>query len=48
MRSLLISMLLLVTVILLYTGITGGDDGTKRQVERSGSAIGAYIRQMSP
>ncbi|MCM3631025.1 hypothetical protein M3194_27230 [Paenibacillus glycanilyticus] len=48
MRSLLISMLLLVTVILLYTGITGGEGGTKRQVERSGAAIGAYIRQMSP
>ncbi|MFX3632672.1 MAG: hypothetical protein ACE3L7_18355 [Candidatus Pristimantibacillus sp.] len=48
MRSILISVLLLVAVIILYTNIANGDGGMKHQIKSSGEAVGSYIRQMSP
>lgn len=48
MRSLLITLLLIVAVVLIYNGTVGGDDGMNRQVERSGRHMGDGIRRMSP
>lgn len=48
MRSILISVLLLVTIIILYMNITDGDGGMKDQINESGEAVGNYIRRMSP
>ncbi|WP_274649130.1 hypothetical protein [Paenibacillus humicola] len=48
MRALLMTMLLVVVVITLYTNITGGDEGTKALLERSGSHMANSIRRMNP
>jgi hypothetical protein len=48
MRGILISMLLLVTVILLYQAVAEGDEGMKKQLDGAGSAIGNHIRGTSP
>ncbi|WP_156889522.1 hypothetical protein [Paenibacillus harenae] len=48
MRSILITLLLLVTVILLYLEIAEGDTGMNRQVNEAGRAVSDHIRSMSP
>ncbi|MFC4777130.1 hypothetical protein ACFO9Q_10065 [Paenibacillus sp. GCM10023252] len=48
MRGLLISLLLLITVIIIYTSTAEGDAGTKKQLERAGNSMSDYIRGMSP
>lgn len=48
MRSLLITVLLLITVVILYNNVAEGDGGMKQQINRSGDAVGSYVRQMSP
>jgi hypothetical protein len=48
MRGILISMLLLVTVILLYHAVAEGDEGMKQQMDGAGSSISGHIRGMSP
>jgi hypothetical protein len=48
MRGILISMLLLVTVILLYQTVAEGDAGMKKQLDGAGSAIGSHIRGTNP
>lgn len=48
MRSLLLSMLLIVTVIAIYTAIAEGDDGMKQRIYDSEEAVASYIRRMSP
>ncbi|WP_341279282.1 hypothetical protein [Paenibacillus sp. FSL H8-0537] len=48
MRSLLAAILLLVTMVMIYSGIAEGDQGMNKQLERSGDATSSYIRTMSP
>jgi hypothetical protein len=48
MRAILISTLLLITAVLVYTAIAEGDSGMKSQVNGAGEAISDHIRQMSP
>ncbi|WP_179090196.1 hypothetical protein MHI37_06155 [Paenibacillus sp. FSL H8-0548] len=48
MRGILVSMLLLVTVILLYQAVAEGDEGMKKQIDGAGSSISSHIRGMSP
>jgi hypothetical protein len=48
LRSLLISMLLLVTVVLIYSAVAEGEDGMKSTTDEAGYSIGDYIRGMSP
>lgn len=48
MRNILISMLLLVTVIILYQAVAEGDGGMKRQLDGAGGSVGSHIRGMSP
>ncbi|MFF2483268.1 hypothetical protein [Paenibacillus sp. NPDC058071] len=48
MRSILMTVLLLVTVIAIYNEVTEGEGGMKAGIRQSGDAIGSRIRQMSP
>ncbi len=48
MRTLLAAILLLVTIVMIYSGVAEGDQGMKKQLERSGDATSSYIRNMSP
>lgn len=48
MRGILISMLLLITVLLLYQFVAEGETGMNNQTERAGGAISDHIRGMSP
>ncbi|WP_239618454.1 hypothetical protein [Cohnella mopanensis] len=48
MRQLLMTMLLIVTVVLLYTSITQGDEGTNQRIESSGGRMADQISRISP
>ncbi|WP_256761239.1 hypothetical protein [Cohnella sp. WQ 127256] len=48
MRQLLMTMLLIVTVVLLYTSITQGDEGTREQIKASGGRMADHISRISP
>ncbi|GBG11824.1 hypothetical protein PAT3040_06672 [Paenibacillus agaridevorans] len=48
MRALLLSMLLLVTVLLVYSAVAEGEDGMRSQTNEAGASISDYIRGMSP
>lgn len=48
MRGILISMLLLITVLILYQMVAKGDDGMNEQTQRAGGAVSDHIRGMSP
>ncbi|MFD0962002.1 hypothetical protein [Paenibacillus chungangensis] len=48
MRSLLISLLLIITVVIVFTAVVEGDEGMKRQLHKSGDAMGEYIRGTNP
>lgn len=48
MRAILITTLLLISVVLIYTAVASGDTGMKRQITGAGGAISDHIRQMSP
>ncbi|WP_219838779.1 hypothetical protein [Paenibacillus sp. R14(2021)] len=48
MRSLLMTLLLIIVAVLVYTDVTGGEEGTTKQLERSGSHMSDSIRRMSP
>ncbi|MCR2803340.1 hypothetical protein [Paenibacillus soyae] len=48
MRAILTSMLLIVTVVLIYTTVADGEDGLKSGINRSGSAMSDYVKGMSP
>lgn len=48
MRGILVSMLLLITVIIMYEAVAEGDGGMKRQIDGAGGSIGSHIRGMSP
>ncbi len=42
------TVVLLLTVILIYSQVTGGADGTKEKLSQSGKHIGDTIQRMSP
>ncbi|MBD2870916.1 hypothetical protein [Paenibacillus arenilitoris] len=48
MRSILIAMLLLITVIVIYQAVAAGETGMNRQVHEAGKAVSDHIRSMSP
>jgi len=48
MRQILMTVLLLMTVVLLYAGIVGGDEGTKGQLGSSGEVMANAISRISP
>jgi hypothetical protein len=48
MRQLLMTVLLIVTVVVLYTGITQGEEGTHEQITASGSKMAEHISRINP
>ncbi|SEO67881.1 hypothetical protein [Paenibacillus sp. OV219] len=48
MRSLLMTMLLIVVVLIIYSNVTGGEKGTKKQLVQAGTHMQDRIRSMSP
>lgn len=42
------SLLLIIVVVVLYTNVTGGEQGTKMQLKRSGQHMSDSIQAMSP
>lgn len=48
MRSMLITLMLIITVVLVYAAAAEGDGGLKNGVSRSGGAMSQHIREMSP
>jgi hypothetical protein len=48
MRQLLMTVLLIVTVVLLYTRITQGEEGTHGQITASGREMADSISRISP
>ena len=48
MRQILMTVLLLLTVAMLYSNLVGGEDGTKEQISSSGSRMADRIAKMSP
>lgn len=48
MRALLMSILLIITVVVLYLQLAEGDGGTKAQLAGSGSKMAERIRGMDP
>jgi len=48
MRQLLMTMLLIVTVALLYTSIVQGDEGTNARISDSGGRMADHLSRISP
>ncbi|MCD9026071.1 hypothetical protein [Cohnella silvisoli] len=48
MRQLLMTVLLIVTVVLLYTRITQGDEGTHGKITSSGGRMADHISRINP
>lgn len=48
MRALLVCMLLLVTVMMIYSAVAMGEDGMRSQTNEAGASVSDYIRGMSP
>ena len=48
MRAILMSLLMIVVVIVIYSNVTGGEQGTKEQLRTSGKHMSESIRSMSP
>jgi hypothetical protein len=48
MRQLLMTVLLIVTVVILYQGVVGGVGGTRGQLESSGNRMADRISRISP
>ena len=48
MRSILITLLLLLAVITIYEQIVEGEEGTNKQLQNSGSHMRDSIQRMSP
>lgn len=48
MRSLLITMLLLITVLVLYEGVAEGDEGLNGRLKEAGESVHSYVQGMSP
>lgn len=48
MRAILTSLLLIITVVLIYTSVAEGEGGMKSGMNRTGSAMSDYVKGMSP
>ncbi len=48
MRQLLMTTLLVITVVLLYTSIAQGDDGTNARITESGDRMADRLSRISP
>ena len=48
MRALLMTVVLIVAVVVIYSNVTDGEDGTKAQLGRAGSRMSDSIGRMSP
>lgn len=48
MRSILVTVLLLIVVIGIYFDVVGGSTGTRRQVSDSGGRINGSIERINP
>ncbi|MBW7476419.1 hypothetical protein K0T92_16930 [Paenibacillus oenotherae] len=48
MRAILMSVLFIIVAVVIYANVIEGDEGTKIQVERSGSRMSDSIRSISP
>lgn len=48
MRSLLITLMLIVTVILVCVNVTEGEGGLKQGTGRAGEIMSRHIKEMSP
>jgi hypothetical protein len=48
MRGILVSILLLITVIILYQAVAEGDEGMKQQINGAGGSISNHIRGIDP
>jgi hypothetical protein len=48
MRQLLMTMLMIVTVVLIYTNITQGEEGTRGRISSSGGKMAERISLISP
>lgn len=48
MRSILITVLLMIVVIGIYMDVVGGSTGTRRQVSDSGARISGSIERINP
>lgn len=48
MRGILISMLLLITVLLLYQAFAEGDEGMNQHINEAGGSISDHIKGMTP
>ncbi|MFF2890458.1 hypothetical protein [Paenibacillus sp. NPDC057967] len=48
MRAILMTLLLIITAVVVYTAVAEGDDGLNKGVSRTGDAMGEYLKGMSP
>ncbi|MDR6551921.1 hypothetical protein [Paenibacillus qinlingensis] len=48
MRSILVTVLLVMVVIGIYIDVVGGNTGTRRQVSDSGARINVSIERINP
>jgi len=48
MRAILMTILLIITAVVVYTSVAEGDDGLNEGVSRTGGAMGQYMKEMSP
>ncbi|REE85380.1 hypothetical protein A8990_112109 [Paenibacillus taihuensis] len=48
MRAILMTMLLIVVVLVIYSNVTGGEKGTKKQLVQAGAHMQERIAGMSP
>jgi hypothetical protein len=48
MRQILMTVLLIMTVVLIYIGVVKGDGGTNEQIRNSGSAMAGAISRINP
>ncbi|WP_158082163.1 hypothetical protein [Paenibacillus ferrarius] len=48
MRSILVTAMLIMVVIIIYKDVAGGSTGTRQQVHNSGARINESIEQINP
>jgi hypothetical protein len=48
MKSILITVMLIITAIMIYNSTVGGDNGTKLAVQNAGSKVNDSIQRINP
>ncbi|NRF93821.1 hypothetical protein HQN89_23055 [Paenibacillus frigoriresistens] len=48
MRSILVTVMLIMVVIVIYNSVVGGSTGTRKQVSDSGARINGTIERINP